>query len=92
MQVRKQDEITCKASCSGEEEKTVLRSSILFLATSNASFDCSGVKLCTGISSGICWERPASNSEAETERGGVKIGAKLSLSRPGNRIPLDLKL
>lgn len=32
------------------------------------------------------------DSEGGMERGGVNIGAKLSESRPGNRIPLDFKL
>lgn len=83
---------TCKASCWGEEDKTVVRSSILFLATSNASFVCSAVKLCTGRSRWICWGRASFNSDSDTERAGVNIGAKLSLSRPGNRMPLDFKL
>lgn len=33
-----------------------------------------------------------STSGSEDDRGGVKIGAKLSLSRPGKRIPLDFRL
>ena len=53
-QPSQEDKITFKASCWGEEDKTVVRSSILFLATSNASFVCSAVKLCTGRSRSIC--------------------------------------
>lgn len=68
------------------------RSSTLFLAISNASFDCSAEKTCAGISRLICSPRVTLDSEADTDLGGVKIGAKLSLSRPGNRMPLDLKL
>ena len=89
---------TSRTSCWGDEDNTVERSSMLFLATSNASLVCSGVKLRTGISRWSCmscWSccaRLASTSGAETEREGVKIGAKLSLSRPGKRIPLDFKL
>lgn len=33
-----------------------------------------------------------STSGIEEDLGGVKIGAKLSLSRPGKRIPLDFRL
>jgi len=32
------------------------------------------------------------DSDSETERGGVNIGARLSSSRPGKRTPLDFKL
>lgn len=83
---------TFKASCCGEDDKTVVRSSMLFRATSNVSLVCSGEKRWTGISWWTSWARLAFDSEAETERGGVNIGAKLSLSRPGNLIPLDLRL
>ena len=76
-------------SCWGEDDKTVERSSILLRATFNASAVSSAEKLCTGISR--C-ARLASNSASDTERGGVKIDAKLSSSCPGKRISLDLKL
>lgn len=85
---------TCNASCVGDEDKTVERSSTLFRETSNASFICSTEKLWMGASWWAC-SNPNSLScdcVSETERGGVKIGAKLSLSRPGNRMPLDFKL
>ena len=35
---------TFKASCCGEDDKTVVRSSMLFRATSNVSLVCSGEK------------------------------------------------
>lgn len=71
----------------------MVRSSILFLATSNASLVCSADKVGGGGTSlCICCARVAFNSEAATDLGGVKMGARLSLSRPGKRTPLDLKL
>ena len=85
---------TSNASCGGEEDKTVERSSTLFRETSNASFICSTEKLWTGASWWACSNRDslACDCVSETERGGVKIGAKLSSSRPGKRMPLDFKL
>lgn len=80
---------TCSTSCWGEDDKTVESRSMLFLATLNASFESSAKKPCTGT---LCCSRLALTSASGTERAGVNTGAKLSSSRPGNRIPLDLKL
>lgn len=87
-----QNPVTCKASCWGEDERTVERSSMLLRATSKASFVSSAVYVCTCTSSNACWEKFAATSASATERGGVNMGARLSLSRPGNRIPLDFRL
>lgn len=46
----KEDDNTSRASCWGDEDNTVERSSMQFLATSNASFVCSAEKLGTVVS------------------------------------------
>lgn len=68
------------------------RSSILFLATSSASSICSAVNVGMRISRCMSRARVKSGSESKTEAGGVKIGAKLSSSRPGKQMPLAFKL
>ena len=62
------------------------RSSMLLRATSRASFESSADSSRGGRSWVIV------NGCSGTELGGVKIGARLSLSRPGKRIPRDFKL
>uniref|UniRef100_A0A8R7P8V0 Uncharacterized protein n=1 Tax=Triticum urartu TaxID=4572 RepID=A0A8R7P8V0_TRIUA len=65
---------------------------MLLRATSKASFVSSAVYICICTSSKVCWVKFAPASASATERGGVNMGAKLSLSRPGNRTPLDFRL
>ena len=94
----RENRLTCRTSFWGEEDSTVERSSTLLRATSKASFTCTAgtVRAGTKLSSGISWYPSCAASEYDsasgTERGGVNIGARLSSSRPGKRIPLDLKL
>jgi hypothetical protein len=91
--------LTWRASCCGDDVRTVDKSSTLLRDTSNTSFVSSGLK--------PDWESPPASlkpklsalkdpepsvADLDIDCGGVKIGAKLSVSRPGKTIPLDFKL
>jgi hypothetical protein len=72
--------------------RTVDRSSTLLCETSKISFASSGL---IGASPPLSLLPTAPDPcvlDLDTDCGGVKIGAKLSRSRPGNLIPLDFRL